>query len=270
MPPSAKTIREDLARAKAAYAKNEDLRTLQLTISALRGFLSVHLAGTDRTTVEGLFRECFANISKLERMKKLLPNGIPYAKGQEKKLYECMVPLTKRIEEDINRETLDVMRDRKLRIDHAIIKGTKLLSEGNLLEAQRQFRTAVDDYVDEKGLFPLIASRLIETGHFKASLEYVKRAIEEAPDNPRAYDFLMAVADKADEWPSVEKVITDARKKHGEHPLLLECLAKIEAKRGNWAQAREAAKLALQGNPHLEDASKVLIVAEKKLEHPTA
>lgn len=268
MPPSAKTIREDLARAKAAYAKNEDLRTLQLTISALRGFLTVHLAGPDRTMVEGLFRECFANISKLERVKKILPNGIPYAKGQEKKLYEYMVPLAKRIEEEINRETIDAMRDRKMRIDHAIIKGSKLLAEGNLAEAQRQFRSAVDDYVDEKGLFPLIASRLIDAGHFKASLEYVKRAIEEGPDNPRAYDFLMAVADKADEWPSVEKVIIDARKKHGEHPLLLECLAKIEAKRGNWEQAREAAKLALQGNAHLEDASKVLIIAEKKLEHP--
>lgn len=56
MPPSAKTIREDLARAKAAFAKNEDLRTLQLTASALRGFLTVHLAGPDRITVEGLSR----------------------------------------------------------------------------------------------------------------------------------------------------------------------------------------------------------------------
>lgn len=101
-------------------------------------------------------------------------------------------PLAKRIEEEINRETLDAMRERKMRIDHAIIKGTKLLGEGNLLEAQRQFRSAVDDYVDEKGLFPLLASRFIDAGHFKASLEYVKRAIEEAPDNSRAYDFLMA------------------------------------------------------------------------------
>ena len=42
MPPSAKTIREDLARAKAAYSKNDDLRVLQLLLSALRAFVTVH------------------------------------------------------------------------------------------------------------------------------------------------------------------------------------------------------------------------------------
>jgi len=270
MPPSAKTIREDLARAKAAYARNEDLRTLQLTVSALRGFLTIHLAGPDRTMVEGLLRECFSNLSKLDRVKKRLPHGIPYLKGQEKKLYEHLVPLTKLIEDEINRETLDAMRERKLRIDHAIIKGTKLLGEGNLAEAQRQFRAAVDDYVDEKGLFPLIASRLIDAGHFKAALEYVRRAIEEAPDNPRAYDFLMAVAEKADEWESAEKSIIEAQHRHGPHPLLLQCLAKIKARLGNWEQALEAAKQALEGNPHLEEARKILIEAEKRLAHPAA
>jgi len=270
MPPTAKNIREDLARAKAAYARNEDLRTLQLTISALRGFLTIHMAGPDRTTVEGLLRECFANLSKLERVKKRLPHGIPYIKGKEKTLYEHLVPLAKLIEDEINRETLDAMRERKLRIDHAIIKGTKLLGEGNLPEAQRQFRAAVDDYVDEKGLFPMIASRLIEAGHFKPALEYVKRAVEEAPDNPRAYDFLWAVADKADEWDSAEKILLDARHRHGDQPLLLACQAKIQARRGDWGQARETAKQALEGNPHLEEATKILILAEKKLEHPAA
>lgn len=270
MPPTAKSIREDLARAKASYARNEDLRTLQLTISALRGFLTTRLPGPERTRVEGLLRECFGNISKLERVKKRLPHGIPYLKGKEKKLYEHLIPLAKLIEDEINRETLDAMRERKLRIDQAIIRGTKLLGEGNLPEAQRQFRAAVDDYVDEKGLFPLIASRLIEAGHFKPALEYVKRAVEEGPDNPRAYDFLWAVADKADEWDSAEKILVEARHRHGDQPLLLACLAKIKAKRGEWEQAREAAKQALAGNPHLEEASKILILAEKKLEHPTA
>ena len=59
--------------------------------------------------VEGLLRECFSNLSKLDRVKKRLPHGIPYLKGQEKKLYEHLVPLTKLIEDEINRETLDSM-----------------------------------------------------------------------------------------------------------------------------------------------------------------
>jgi tetratricopeptide (TPR) repeat protein len=266
MPPSAKSIREDLARAKAAYAKNDDLRTLQLTLSALRAFVTVRPSGPDRTMVEGLFRECFANLAKLERIKKHLPHGLPYVKGQEKQLHDHLVPLARIIQEEINREGLEAMRERKLRIDQAIIKGTKLLGEGNILEAQRNFRSAVDEYVDEKGLFPLIASRLIEAGHFKASIEYVKRAIEESPDNPRAYDFLFAVADKADEWTAAERILQDARRQHGPHALLLQGLARIEAQLGHWQEARETARQALEANPHLEEARKVLSLASSNLE----
>jgi tetratricopeptide (TPR) repeat protein len=263
MPPSAKSIREDLARAKAAYAKNDDLRTLQLLLSALRAFVTVRPAGPDRITIEGLFRECFSNLGRLDRLKKHLPSGLPYVKGQEKQLYAQIVPLARAIQEELNRESLAAMRDRKLRIDQAIIKGTKLLGEGNLLEAQRNFRTAVDEYVDEKGLFPLIASRLIEAGHFKAALEYVKRAIEESPDNPRAYDFLSAVADKADEWTSAERILQDARREHGQSALLLQCLAKVYARLGRLEEAHETARQALQANPSLEEARKVLSLAAK-------
>lgn len=210
MPPSAKTIREDLARAKAAYAKNEELRTVQLVVAALRAFVSIKLPGTDRMTIEGLLREALANLSKLPRVLHYAPHGIPFAKGQEQKLYASLNALAQKIDEDIARESLDAMRERKLRIDHAIIKGSKLLAEGNLLEAQRNFRAAVADYVDEKGLFPLLASKLIDAGQFKASLEYVKRAVEEAPDNSRAYDFLLTAAAKAEDWPQAEHILREA------------------------------------------------------------
>lgn len=268
MPPSAKSIREDLARAKAAYAKNDDLRVLQLLLSALRAFVTVRPAGPDRTTAESLFRECFANLVKLERVKGHLPNGMPYVKGQEKQLYAQLVPLARTIQDEINRESLEAMRERKLRIDQFVIKGTKLLGEGNLLEAQRNFRAAVDEYVDEKGLFPLIASRLIDAGHGKASLEYIKRAIEEAPDNPRAYDFLYTVGDKANEWPAAERILQEAKKQHSQAPLLLQCQARLEAKLGRYAEAADSARQALAANPNLEEARAVLALAQKRLDQP--
>ncbi len=271
MPPTGKTIREDLARAKAAFAKNDDLRTVQLVVAALRGFLHVKLAGPERTTVEGLLRECCANLGKLPRVKKYAPGGIPYAKGQEQKLGSSLIALARKIEEDINRESLDAMRERKLRIDHAVIKGTRLLAEGNLLEAQRNFRAAVEEYVDEKGLFPLIASRLIDAGHFKPSLEYIKRAVEESPDNARAYDFLLTAADKAAEWGQAERILLDAQHRLGPQPLLSQCLAVVEARLGNWSEAMAAARRALEADPRLDEARRVLAAAETRLEQtPTS
>ena len=265
MPPTGKSIREDLARAKAAYAKNDELRTVQLIAGALRAFVSVKLPGTDRLQVEGMLRESFANLGKLDHVKRYAPNGIPYAKGQEPKLAAYMASLAQKVEADIAREGLDAMRERKLRIDHAVIKGTKLLAEGNLLEAQRNYRTAVEDYVDETGLFPLIASRLIDSGHYKASLEYTRRAIEEAPGNTRAYDFLLTAAGKSKDWETAERLLLDAQSKSGGHPLLSQCLSEVEARLGRWSEAREAAGQALAADPRLAEARRLLTLAEKKL-----
>jgi tetratricopeptide (TPR) repeat protein len=268
MAPTAKSIRENLARAKSAYAHNDDLRTVQLIVMGLRAFLAVKPTGPDRTAVEGLLRESFANLSKMERVKKYAPNGIPYTKGQEQKLASILIPLAQKIEADINRESVEAKRERKLRIDHAIIKGNKLLGEGNLLEAQRNYRAAVEEYVDEKGLFPFIASRLIDAGHFKASFEYTKRAVETSPDNARAYDFLLTAAGKAEEWAQAEQILLDAQKKTGPQPLLLQALAMVETRLGRWNEALGAAKAALAANPHLDEAKRVLAVATKKLSQP--
>ncbi len=264
MTPTGKTIREDLARAKAAYAKNDELRVLRCLAGALAAFVQVKPFGPERTTIEGLFREVFTSLAKLAHVAALAPKGIPYVKGQEHKLAGYVATLYKKVEEEIRRETLEAMRARKLRIDQFVIKGQKFLDEGNLLEAQRNFRAAVEEFVDEKGLFPLLASRLIDAGHHKASLEYVKRAIEEYPDNSRAYDFLMTALTATGDYEAGEKLLRDVQKKTGEQPLILASLARILAGLEKWAEARDAADRALALDPRSDVARKVLALVLKK------
>jgi len=264
MPPTGKSIREDLARAKAAYAKNDELRAVQLVAVAMRSFLAVKLPSSERTPIEGLLRESFSNLSKLPSVKKYVPNGIPYAKGQEQKLAAFVVSLAKKLEGDLGSEDIEAMRQRKLRIDHAIIKGTKLLTEGNLLEAQRLFRSAVEEYVDEKGLFPLIASRLIEAGQPKAAFEYLKRALDEAPENPRVYDFIVLAAGKGEEWALAERLLLEAKGRGGATALHDQTLAMAAARLGHWDVAQDAASQALTVDPKLEDAKRVLAAARKQ------
>ena len=265
MPPTPKSIREDLARAKAAFAKNDELRCVQLVAMAMRSILTVKLASQDRTMIDGLLRENFSNLGKLPRVLHYAPNGIPFVKGQEKKLTAYLIQLSKKIEADIRREDLEAMRERKLRIDKFVLQGTKFLAENNLLEAQRNFRAAVEDYVDEKGLFPLIATRLIEAGHYKASFEYTKRAIEESPNNSRAYDFATTAASKGDEWKTAHKILSDVQSKVGDNPLFLQCLGMVQAHLGNWREALDAAQKALDADPGLDDARRVADQAEKRL-----
>lgn len=259
-----KTIKEDLARAKTAYLKNEDLRMLATLASALKSFVSVTLPGTERMEVESQLREAFSNMSKSPRVLKYVPKGIPYAKGQEAKLFQYVAAVYKKVKEDLDRESLEQMRERKLKIDQLIIKGQKLLEEGNLLEAQRNFREAVSLRVDEDGLFPMLALKLMDKGHHKASLEYLRGAIETSPGNARAYDLLVTAAAKLGETDSAFKVLSDSKKKTGETPLWLAATAQLTARSGKWDEAVAVARKALEAQPDIVLAQKVLSQAKKR------
>lgn len=261
---TSKTIKEELARAKAAYLKNEDLRMLATLAAALKGFVSVKLPGTERMEIESHFRESFSNMSKSPRVLKFAPKGVPYIKGQEAKLFQYVAAVYKKVQEDIQRETLEHMRERKLKIDHLILKGQKLLDDGNLLEAQRNFREAVSLRVDEDGLYPMVALKLMDMGHHKAALEYVRGAIEVSPGNTRAYDLLVTASAKLGDMEPGLKIVADARKKAGESALLLAASAQLKARAGRWDEAREEAEKALATDQDLDMARDVLKQARKR------
>ncbi|MFP5239290.1 MAG: tetratricopeptide repeat protein [Acidobacteriota bacterium] len=257
-----RSIKEELARCKAAYLKNEDLRALGCLATALKSFCAVKLGSQDRTEIEGQFREAFSNISKTPNVAKLLPKGLPYLKGQEPKLFQYVAAVFKKVKAEQDRESLDQMRERKLKIDQCILKGQKFLDEGNLLEAQRNFREAVSLRVDEDGLFPMLGTRLMEKGQYKAALEYLRGAIETSPDNPRAYDLLVVAAGKLKDIEAGLKLLGEARKKAGENPLLFCCTAQLLLRAGKLAEAGEFAKKVLAVTPDSAEALKILTKAK--------
>jgi len=260
---TAKTIKEDLARAKACYLKNDDLRVLATVASALKGFCVAKLSGSERAEIESQLREAFANMNKIARVQKLVPKGIPYLKGQEPKLFQYVAAVYKKVQEEMERETLAQMRERKLKIDQLILKGQKHLDDGNLLEAQRSFREAVTLRVDEDGLFPMLALRLMDKGHHKGSLEYIRGAIETSPDNARAYDLLVTATQKLGDSEAGLKVLADVRKKVKDNAMLLAASAMVKARAGRGEEALAEARQALEQSPNLDMARKALALAEK-------
>lgn len=262
---TAKTIKEDLARSKSAYLKKEDLRCLATLASALKGFVSVKLPGNERMEIESHFREAFSNAGKIPRVLKFAPKGIPYLKGEEAKLFQYVAALYKKVQEDIEHESYEQMRERKLKIDQCIVKGQKYLDDGNLLEAQRNFREAVTLRVDEDGLFPLLAMRLMDKGHHKASLEYLRSAIETSPENARAHDLLVTAVLKSGETEAGLKLLAEAVKKTGQTPLMLASIAQLKGQAGRWAEALADAQAALAAQPELTQAAKLAALAAKRL-----
>ncbi|WP_027185269.1 hypothetical protein [Desulfovibrio inopinatus] len=262
---TAKTIKEDLARCKSAYLRNDDLRAMTALATALKAYTQVRLIGPDRMQIDSQMRESIANINKMEYVKRLAPGPMPYLKGEEAKMLKLLIPLVKRIDEEIKLETLDAMRERKLKIDQCVLRGQKFLEQENILEAQRNFREAVELYVDEKGLFPLIASRLIDANLFKQSLEYTRHAIIEEPNNSRAYDFLRTAVSKLNEYEQATKMLTEARKKHENHAQILATSAWLEAKQGRYQEALTFADSALAVDPQHDVAQHVRNIVQQRM-----
>lgn len=258
-----KSIKEDLARSKAAYHKNDDLRALATLAQALKGFVSVKLPGQEKAEVETLLREAFANLGKIARVTKYAPKGVAYVKGEEPKLFQYVAALYKKVREDVERESLEEMRERKMKIDQCILKGQKLLEAGNLAEAQRSFREAVGLRVDEDGLFPMLAMKLMDKGHHKASLEYLRGALEASPENARAFDLLVTAVKKSGETQAGEKILAEVRKRQGDQPMALAAAAHLKLAAGQPGEAKTLAEQALAAQPGLDLAVKALAAVRK-------
>ncbi len=260
----AKIIEEHLSRAKAAFFKGETLKPLVSLAEALKLVLTEEIHSMDMPRIGSLLRENFQNMLKMEAVKKIHPAPFIYKKGEEKNLLKALLPVIKKVQEEMDRETLEAMRQRKMKIDQFIIQGRKYLEKENILEAQRSFRSAVEEYVDEEPLFTIIADNLVAAGYSKEPLEYLKRALEIDPDNRKVCELVYAAFEKAGDFSAAEDFFQNAVRKHGETAQLLLGLGRVRVKLKKFPEAEDAAKKALALDPGLAMAQKIIALAGRK------
>ena len=260
----AKIVEEHLSRAKAAFFKGETLKPLLSLAEALKLVVTRNIPSMDMPRIASLLRENFQNIGKIEAVKKIHPAPFIYKKGDEKKLLAALISVIKKVREEMERETLEAMRQRKMKIDQLIIQGRKYLEKKNILEAQRSFRGAVEEYVDEDAMFLVIADSLVSAGYSKEPLEYLKRALEIDPDNRKACELAYAAFEKAGDFSAAEVFFQNAVQKHGETAHLLLGLARARMKLKKFPEAADAARKALALDPGLAVAQKIIALAKRK------
>jgi len=264
MAKSAKIVEEHLSRAKVAFLKGETLKPLVSLAEALKLVLTKNIPSMDMPRIGSLLRENFQNMSKMEAVKKIHPAPFIYKKGEEKNLLRTLLPVIKGVREEMERESLEAMRERKMKIDQFIIQGRKYLEKNNILEAQRSFRGAVEEYVDEDALFTIIADNLVTAGYSKEPLEYLKRALEIDPENRKACELAYVAFEKAGDFSAAEGFFESTVKKRGETAHLLLGLGRARVKLKKFPEAMEAAKKALDLDPDLAMAQKIIALAERK------
>lgn len=252
------TVIQHLSRAKAAFLKGESLRPLVSVAEALKIVITTRIHSQDMAKIASLLRENLQNLGKMEAVTSRLSTPLAYQPGAEKKILAQLVPVIKAIHADARREGMGAVRERKLKIDHAIIHGTKALQGGKLDEAQGYFREAVDSYVDEHAMFLIIADRLQAAGAFKESFEYLRSALGVNPDDRKACEMVVTASEKVANPDRGLTLLHKIAEKKGAGPNLDFALARLLAVKKQWAEAETHARAAVQAKDDLLDAQKFL------------
>lgn len=258
----AKLAIEHLNRAKAAYLKGEALRPLVSVAEAVKVMATHPIHSLDIAPVASLLREMLASLNKDEKVRPHAGGALAYAKGQEKQLYGALAGAARKLKEEMDRESLEAMRQRKLKIDRAIIGGQKLLEQGNVPEAQRSFREAVELHVDEDAMFLVIPEKLQKAGCFKESLEYLKRALKLNPNERKACE-LAAEAYAQTDPAAGAAFFADLAGKGGDGTQPSLALARLCLAANKLPEAAAALKRCLELEPGLPDAKRLAAQVRK-------
>lgn len=196
-----RVIRDYFGRVKPHHLRGETMRALSAALTGLKGVVALNAPLS--TEIRSYIREASQLLARDEQIKKHLKAPLIYQAGQERQLFAVLAGVYKALLEETGREDHDAALARKQKIDHAYNLGMKLLSQGDVSEADAAFSEAIRFYRDEDKLFLLIGKALLEAGEVRRAVARLQEGLESLPGDPELQALLTkAVAHGRKDEPS--------------------------------------------------------------------
>ncbi|GKT28628.1 hypothetical protein ADUPG1_000772, partial [Aduncisulcus paluster] len=100
---SPKSIKENIARAKSYGQRKDYMRCLHALSLSLDELASSKVFGREKFEIGILIDEVFRQLLAMEELKRVLPRGLKYVKGQEKKLAAMLMKIHDTIKNALER-----------------------------------------------------------------------------------------------------------------------------------------------------------------------
>ncbi|MEF2145452.1 MAG: tetratricopeptide repeat protein [Desulfovibrionaceae bacterium] len=263
-----KESREHIARARAASQKGDLLRCLGCLRDAVHGLIDNKVFGREKFEIESLLVEALRDLNGMRTMQRVLPAGVTYVRGQERKLYNKIALLHKKLKEAIERARVEKLRARMLSLDEGLLEAQAHLKAKEHLEARKIFRRMADQFEGQPGLLSDIGTRLLMGGLVQEAVEYLRKGLEENPRDERAHASLIMCYEVLGLLDKVEESIKSAIRLLGGREDLHIRLAKVYLTRRNWSSALNIADAVLKQNPLNAEARKIRNQARPKVYGP--
>lgn len=256
MDASPKNVREHIARSKFYLQRKDILRSLRALAHSLELLAGSQIFGRERIEISILMEEAVRLMGEQEVIKRAVPAGLSYKKGQERELSSSLTRMADVLETLLGKAEVDARRKRLAELDELVLAGQAELDKKEPLEARKFFRRAMDGFGDEPGLLVDLGKRLMLAGLPAEAMEYFQKSIEAAPTDQRAYEYLAQCLDAAGDTLKAEEILKAALKRFGPSEAPLVRLAKGALERRNWTEALNHAQAALELNPTSRDANR--------------
>ena len=269
---TAKTVRENIARAKSYLRRDDLIRGLETTAAALREAPLIRLVGAERFEVEVGLGELLADLTHLPRVKALLPKGpngqtitVKYLKGKE----ELLAKLLDRLAESFRQEA-EEGANAKLR-QHAehraklVEQGQEALSAGDAAKARVCWKRCLEAFgKDEPGLYVDLANRFAKADRLPEAVEMFELGMEAQPKDAACYSGCIDACMALREYEKVEQLYDRVLRQFGMHPRTLLKMAKFYY---TWRRKDKAADMALRAlsmDPSLTEAQEIVDLVDGK------
>lgn len=262
---TAKEIREDIARARAASQKGDLLRCLGCLRDAVEGLVDNKVFGREKFEIEALFAEALRDLNGLPTMQRVVPRGVHHVRGKERALHSKLSHLYDKLKEAIDRARMEKLRKRMLDLDGTLLAAQVHLKKKEELEARKMFRRAADVFAGQPGLLSDIGTRMLMGGLVQEAVEYLRKGLEENNRDERAHSSLIMCYEVLGQMDKVEESIKNAIRMLGPREDLYIRLGKVSLGRRNWSTALTVAEAVLKKNPLNMEARKLRNLARPKV-----
>ncbi len=254
---SPKSIKENIARAKAYGQRKDYMRCLHALSLSLDELASSQVFGREKFEIGILIDEVIRQLLAMDELKRVLPRGLKYTKGQEKKLAAVFMKIHDTIKSALEKAAVEKVRKQKNQIDQYVLTGQKFLAEKDVKEAKKYFRKITEAFPDERGLLQDVGGRLVKSGFPADGVEYLERAIEKTPSDSRPYISLLLAYEMMSEQEKAIEVIKDIVRRFGANESIYVRQAKLFLGKRMYTEAYDAAAAALKTNPLNREAKKI-------------
>jgi tetratricopeptide (TPR) repeat protein len=265
MEPSPKNVREQIARSKFYLQRKDVLRSLRVLSQGLGLLSGSQIFGRERIEISILMEEAVRLLGEHEAIKRAVPGGLSYKKGQERELAVSLTRMADALETILGKAQVEERRRRMAELDGLILAGQAELDKKQPLEARKFFRRAMEAFGEEPGLLVDLGNRLMLAGLVSEAMEYFQKSIETAPTDARAYNFLAQCHEALGEGLKAEEIIKATLRRFGPNEDLLVRLAKAALARRAWSEALVNAQAALEINPTGRDALRTAEAASERI-----